>query len=140
MFVVHRSCFCHTGRHWYLNLLYHVILMSTLIRELEGKTFSIGVILPYTGTWPIGSKMAGAVAVAMERVNTDQMLSAVREGGHNFSFTWRDSQCLDNVGLPVVVELWAKEHVDAFIGKSFSILLTRLRCPEDYEKVQIEKA
>lgn len=83
----------------------------------DAKTYILGVMLPYTGTWPIGRSAAGAMDVALDKINSDETLTAVRAGNHNFTAVWRNSQCLDNVGLPLVVDLWAKEQVDGFIGE-----------------------
>ena len=73
--------------------------------------------MPYTGTWPIGRTTAGAVTLALENINRDVTLTALRHGGHNFSAVWRDTKCLDSEGLPEVVNLWAIEKVDGFIGE-----------------------
>ena len=81
------------------------------------KTFHVGVLLPYTGTWPIGQTTAGAMTLGLERINTDVTLTSLRQGGHNFSAVWRDTRCLDSVGLPEVINLWAVEKVDGFVGE-----------------------
>ena len=86
------------------------------------KTFNLGILLPYSRRSSVGEKAAGAIPVALEDVNSDRSLTALRAGGHTMSFTWRDTQCDESVGLQMLVDLWSAKgnvdnYVDAFIGK-----------------------
>ena len=86
------------------------------------KTFNLGVLLPYTRRSIVGTKAAGAIAVALEDVNSDRRLTVLRAGDHTLTFAWRDTQCDEAVGLEMLVELWSakgrgERQVDAFIGE-----------------------
>ena len=80
------------------------------------------ILVCYLGYFPVGRTAAGAITLALEKVNSDPNLTTLREGNHSFVYTWKDDQCLDDIGLAAVVDLWAnKDHdhlpIDAFIGE-----------------------
>ena len=106
----------------YVTLASTLALTFTLTTLLaDSKTFHLGVLLPYTGYWPIGRTAAGAVGFALDVVNNDSSLTEVRRGGHRFNFTWKDTNCQEAHGLKVLIDLWAEQPIDAFIGKFSSI-------------------
>ena len=97
-------------------------VVASLATVTAGKTFNLGILLPYTGTSLVGREAAGAIGVALQDVNSDRSLTALRAGGHTIAFDWRDSQCDEAIGLEMLVDLWTANgqvgnHVDAFIGK-----------------------
>ncbi|XP_033122599.1 atrial natriuretic peptide receptor 3-like [Anneissia japonica] len=84
---------------------------------LYGETFDVvlGVLLPYTGSWPIGPKIASAAAIAVDDIQKDKSLLQNRSIG----FIWNDTHCDAGDGLYEVVDFWSHEsvlHLHGFIG------------------------
>ncbi|XP_071950714.1 atrial natriuretic peptide receptor 3-like [Antedon mediterranea] len=75
----------------------------------------LGVLLPYTGSWPIGSKIASAASIAIDDIQNDPALLPNRSIG----FLWNDTRCNAGDGLYEVVDLWSHGlvlHLHGFIG------------------------
>ena len=86
---------------------------------VDARTFRAGVLLPVTGSWPVGRTSAGAVTLALDHVNSDPTLTALRSGGHRIEFVWRDTQCDIGTGLTAMMEMKSNTShpVDVFIGE-----------------------
>ena len=89
---------------------------------IKGETYTLGVLLPYTGSWPVGYTSAGAVKAALNEISLDQHLTKLTELMVDFNFTWEDTECLEEVGLVQLVNMWMKHQVDVFIGE-FSVTI-----------------
>ena len=103
-------------------------VVASLATVATGKRFNLGILLPYTGTAIVGREAAGAIGVALQDVNSDTSLTALRAAGHTLAFDWRDSQCDEAIGLEMLVDLWTANGqvgnpVDAFIGTLNNVLL-----------------
>ncbi|XP_070536363.1 atrial natriuretic peptide receptor 1-like isoform X2 [Ptychodera flava] len=101
-------------------------LLCFCFRLTVGREIHLGLLLPWDGFWPVGKHAAGAASVAVDSVNEDDRFSAIREGGHNLTLSWRDDKCEVGTGLSQLVDLWNlqydKNPIDAFIGPGCSIL------------------
>ena len=95
-----------------------IVLVCVMVgaAHIQGKTHTLGVLIPYTGTWPIGYTSAGATTAALNKINLDQDLTILRQLGADFKFVWEDTKCLEEVGLVKLVDLWIIHQVDVFIG------------------------
>ena len=70
-----------------------------------------------SGSWDIGQRVAGAAALAVERINADKDLLA----GRRLEYSWADSGCSAKQGLKAMGELLSGEHrIDAVIGPGCS--------------------
>ena len=75
----------------------------------------VGVLLPMTGRWPIGTRIAAAVPMAINDVMDDSTLLP----GYNITYKIVDSSCLPERGLRGMVGFQA---VDLFIGPACSVV------------------
>ena len=70
-----------------------------------------------SGAWDVGKRIAGAAALAVERVNADKALMP----GHWLEYGWIDSGCSAQQGLAAMGELLGGvSKVDAVIGPGCS--------------------
>ena len=70
-----------------------------------------------SGSWDVGKRVAGAAALAVERVNGDKALLP----GRRLEYDWADSGCSAQQGLTAMGELLGGvSRVDAVIGPSCS--------------------
>ena len=65
-----------------------------------------------SGAW--GAEIAGAAALAVERVNADNTLLP----GRQLEFSWRQAGCSAKQGLAAMGELIKLRRIDAVIGPS----------------------
>ena len=73
--------------------------------------------MPMSGSWDGGKRIAGAAALAVERVNADKALMP----GHWLEYGWIDSGCSAQQGLAAMGELLGGvSKVDAVIGPGCS--------------------
>ena len=76
---------------------------------------SLGVLLPMTGRWPIGTRIAAAVPMAIHDVMNDSSLLP----GYNITYKIVDSSCEPEKGLRAMVGF---QSVDLFIGPACSVV------------------
>ena len=70
-----------------------------------------------SGSWDVGKRVAGAAALAVERVNADKTLLR----GRRLEYSWGDSGCSAQQGLAAMGELLGgASTVDAVIGPACS--------------------
>ena len=70
-----------------------------------------------SGSWDGGTRVAGAAALAVERVNADKTLLR----GRRLEYSWADSGCSAQQGLAAMGELLKGEgRIDAVIGPGCS--------------------
>ena len=73
--------------------------------------------MPLSGSWDGGKRVAGAAALAVERVNTNKAMLP----GRRLEYSWADSGCSAQHGLAAMGELLGgASTVDAVIGPGCS--------------------
>ena len=73
--------------------------------------------MPFSGSWDVGRRVAGAAAIAVESVNADKDLLP----GRSLEYSWADSGCSPQQGLSAMGELLAgSSRVHAVIGPGCS--------------------
>ena len=82
-----------------------------------------------SGSWDGGRKIAGAAALAVERVNADTALLA----GRRLEYSWADSGCSAQQGLAAMGKLLQGERrIDAVICvRGYKLPVRRARHPAD---------
>ena len=87
-------------------------------RKLKGLgSVNLALLLPMTGAWDVGLKIAGAAALAVERVNADEALLP----GRTLEYSWADSGCSEKKGLAALGKLMGGEQkIDVVIGPACS--------------------
>ena len=95
----------------------------------ESKTFHLGVLFPWQGFLPVGSKGGGGggVNLAVDEINnnTKSAFPMLQSGYHRLNFSWADTQCDAAVGLPLISDMYygdGFQPVDAFIGPGCSVI------------------
>ena len=69
--------------------------------------------MPMSGSWDVGKRIAGAAALAVERINADKALLP----WHRLEYDWADSGCSAQQGLAAMGKvLRAESTVNAVIG------------------------
>ena len=77
----------------------------------------LAVLLPMNGSWGIGPRIAGAAALAVERVNAQKTLLLRRV----LEYSWADSGCSAKQGLVAMGELQnGVSKIDAVVGPGCS--------------------
>ncbi|XP_078693880.1 atrial natriuretic peptide receptor 2-like isoform X3 [Branchiostoma floridae x Branchiostoma belcheri] len=78
------------------------------------KNLTVAVLLPWTGTWPIGQRMGPAAAVAIDDINNNAALLP----DHHLDFVWKDTGCSAREGMDVTMELYEElgENLRVIIG------------------------
>ena len=80
---------------------------------LADKPIHLALLIPFSGSWNIGNRIAGAAELAVERVNADKALLR----GHRLEYIWGDSGCSAQQGLVEMGALLRQESkVRAVIG------------------------
>jgi ABC-type branched-subunit amino acid transport system substrate-binding protein len=81
------------------------------------RPIHLALLMPFSGTWEGGRRLAGAAALAVERVNSNKALLR----GQRLEYSWADSGCSPQQGLKALGELLGKAGtVDAVIGPGCS--------------------
>ena len=85
-----------------------------LFDNLAEKRVHFALLLPMSsGLWDWGLRIAGAAALAVEKVNTNRALLP----GHVLEYSWANSGCSAQQGLAAMGELLQGERrIDAVIG------------------------
>ena len=75
------------------------------------------LLMPFSGSWNVGKLVAGAAALAVERVHADKALLP----GRHLEYSWADSGCSAQQGLAAMGTLLREaSRVDAVIGPGCS--------------------
>ena len=74
--------------------------------------------MPMSGSWDGGTRVAGAAALAVERVNADKSLLP----GRRLEYSAADSRCSAQQGLKAMGKLLAG-RVDAVIGPGLQLCM-----------------
>ena len=110
-------------------------LLSTVILcfainscQIDAGTIVLGVLFPWGGFYPAGSHgAAGAVSIALDAVHSDSKnFKLIHDGGYNFNYTWADTKCSIEFGLPAIADMYLGRkgypRVNAFIGPVCSVV------------------
>ena len=89
-----------------------------ILHQSEGKRIlQLGVLLPYTGSWPVGLGISGAVPMAVNFVRTDPKFEYFRQN-YDLNYTIIDCSCDAGAGLVGFAKLLLQTSpsIDIFIG------------------------
>ncbi|XP_038050160.1 atrial natriuretic peptide receptor 1-like [Patiria miniata] len=96
-----------------LLMLVPSLLCFICVGSDDHEDIVLGLLLPFSGQWPVGRYIAGAMTVAVDNINRDPNLLL----GRNLTFIWNDTRCVGKVGLYEAVNLWLNvRRLHAFIG------------------------
>lgn len=105
-------------------LLISVIVEASASGNMErqdktGDKIVMAVLLPWSGNRPLGKTIAGAVTLAIEKLNADETLLPNR----TVEFVWNDTQCNVKYGLKEAVDFWRyQDPLHVIIGGACSIV------------------
>lgn len=81
------------------------------------RTLQLAALLPYTGSWPVGYGMSGAVPMAIDFINSDPSFAYIRKLGYRFNYTLVDCPCDEGPGMTSYAKLAMSDSPPAaFIG------------------------
>ena len=87
------------------------------IQKRDGRVINLALLWPMTGAWPVGRALAGAAALAVKRINSDENLV----GGHSLEYNWADSACSASQSLKALGGLLSgAATIHAVIGPACS--------------------
>ena len=78
-----------------------VVARVSSAEDTTTKKLVLGALLPISGSWRAGRTAAGALPIAVDKVNADPSLLP----GHVLSFIWRDDGCNALKGLQQLTNL-----------------------------------
>ena len=91
--------------------------LGRLLCCFAGERVYLALLLPLTGAWDGGCRIAGAAALAIDRVNADSRLLPDR----SLEYNWEDSGCSAQQGLKSIGKLLAGEsRISAVLGPGCS--------------------
>ena len=106
--------YTHVYTHVYTHIYTHVY---------TDEPIHLALLIPFSGLWNIGNRIAGAAELAVERINADKALLR----GRRLEYIWRDSGCSAQQGLAAMGELLrGASRVNAVIGPGPSQATTGL--------------
>ncbi|XP_066267244.1 atrial natriuretic peptide receptor 1-like [Branchiostoma lanceolatum] len=86
-----------------------VVLFYNNTEAVESrKNLTVVVLVPWTGAWPIGKRMAPAAAVAIDDINNNDALLPA----YHLDFVWKDTGCSAREGMDVTMELYEELRTD----------------------------
>ena len=84
---------------------------------LADEPIHFALLIPFSGSWNIGHRIAGAATLAVKRINADKALLP----GRRLEYSWADSGCSAEQGLVAMGELLrGASKVSAVIGPACS--------------------
>ena len=87
------------------------------LKKLSRQNIHFALLLEMSGSWDIGHWIAGAAALAVQKINLDKALLP----GRKLEYSWKDSGCTAQSGLAAMGELLRREsRIDAVIGPGCS--------------------
>ena len=93
-----------------------------LHKNCNGKTFQLGVLAPWNGFYAVGKHGIGALYIAENVIRSDNItFTEFHKAGHDFKFTFKDTECDPSIGIPEVAALLCDDgnpdqSIDGFIG------------------------
>lgn len=96
--------------------LYGILLLFLAFSAREcsaaaKKNLTVGLFVPWTGSWPVGTRLASAAPIAIDEINNNSALLP----GYNLQFIWSDCGCSKVMSAGGTVE-FVKKRVSAIIG------------------------
>jgi hypothetical protein len=111
----------------YARVMISVVIMSTAVNiaitssdsSTSNRTLQLAVLLPYTGSWPVGYGISGAVPLAVNYIRTDTSFAYLRNKGYDFNYTIVDCPCDEGPGLTTFTRLLltSQPPIDVYIGE-----------------------
>ena len=107
-------------------LLKFYIFAWMFYKYVNSKTFHLGVLASWNGFYAVGKHGIGALYVAHDVIKSDDItFREINKAGHNFKFTYKDTECDPGIGIPEVAALLCygnnSDHsIDGFIGPACS--------------------
>lgn len=95
-------------------LLFYLITSSQAIAQNKTK-ITVGLLAPFTGSWPKAPQFASAVGIAVDFINNNSSLLP----DYHFDFKYHDTICSEAGGVGGAVNL-LRSKVNAFIGPACS--------------------
>jgi hypothetical protein len=112
----------------YVRIVTGVVITSTAVsiaiissnHSTSNRTLQLGVLLPYTGSWPVGYGISGAVPLAVNYIRTDPSFAHLRSKGYDFNYTIVDCPCDEGPGLTTFTRMLLTNQppIDVYIGKN----------------------
>ncbi|XP_065672659.1 atrial natriuretic peptide receptor 1 isoform X4 [Hydra vulgaris] len=99
------------------NHVLHLLVIVLCIKFIVCKNLTIGLFLPWTGSWAVGNKFAGAATVAINDINNNTNVLK----NYKLYIAWKDCMCnaIQSVGKTAdfqTEEFNGKKGVDVYIG------------------------
>jgi hypothetical protein len=111
----------------YVRVIVSVVIILTAVNiaiissdhSTSNRTLQLAVLLPYTGSWPVGYGISGAVPLAVNYIRTDTSFAYLRRKGYDFNYTIVDCPCDEGPGLTTFARLLLTNQppIDVYIGK-----------------------
>ena len=84
---------------------------------LADKPIHFALLMPFSGSWNVGHRVAGAAPLAVEKINANKALLP----GRWLEYSWADSGCSAQKGLAAMGELLrGASRIDAVVGPACS--------------------
>lgn len=82
------------------------------VKNGDGATFNLGVLIPWTVDWELGQYMGSAVGVGLQEVQDRGLLT-----GHAVNWQWKDTMCQPLAGIQAALDLFDEMgSMHAYIG------------------------
>ena len=82
---------------------------------IAADSLHLAVLIPTSSYWPEGRAAVGAISLAVETVNADNML-----GGKELTFSWKQIPCSPPAAMNALTAMLQEGPVDAVIGPDCS--------------------
>ena len=103
-----------------LIIIISFIIVVSLTSRGSSKDVNLLVLIPWSGSWPVGKSMASAIPIALEDVNSRSQLLPNR----TLRYVWNDTRCDAGDGLYEMVNMWMtlRENLHAIIGGACDVV------------------
>ncbi|XP_014664127.1 PREDICTED: gamma-aminobutyric acid type B receptor subunit 1-like [Priapulus caudatus] len=98
-----------------------LLITSACYAVEEQDVLTVGVLLPWSATRPLGPSIASAATIAIDDINANASLLP----DNTLRFVWLDTQCDEKMGLHAIVNMWSRRHADhirGFIGPGCDVV------------------
>ncbi|XP_057309237.1 atrial natriuretic peptide receptor 1-like isoform X2 [Hydractinia symbiolongicarpus] len=94
-----------------------LLLLLCRVRIIRTRNLTIGLFVPWTGKWPVGSKLASAATMAVDDINNSRDLLP----NEHLVFDWKDDKCDSQTSVGETANFHTrvydgKKGVDVYIG------------------------
>ena len=102
--------------HTYKKSLHVIVLLLLALSAREcsavaKKKLTVGLFVPWTGSWPVGTRLASAAPIAIDEINNNTALLP----DHELQFIWSDCGCSKVMSAGGTVE-FVKKNISVIIG------------------------